>query len=40
MSDSLADGSLRFTLGRQTTEADIEQAAPIIIEAILTEAAL
>ena len=40
MSDELADGSLRFSLGRQTTEEDIETAAPLIIDAIRTEAAL
>lgn len=40
MGDSLADGSLRFSLGRQTTEADIERVAPMIIEAINAEAAL
>lgn len=40
MSDSLADGSLRFSLGRQTTVEDIERAAPLIINAIKAEAAL
>lgn len=40
MSDSLADGSLRFSLGRGTTEEDIEQAAELIIEAIKTERTL
>lgn len=40
MSDSLADGSLRFSLGRQTTSEDIERVAPLIIEAINAEAAL
>lgn len=40
MSDSLADGSLRLSLGRQTTAADIEAAAMLIAEAIRTEAAL
>ncbi len=40
MSDSLADGSLRFSLGRQTSGEDIERAAPFIIEAIRAEAAL
>lgn len=40
MGDSLADGSLRFSLGRQTTTEDVERAAPLIIEAIKTEAAL
>lgn len=40
MSDSLADGSLRFSLGRQTTAEEIERAAPLITEAINAEAAL
>lgn len=40
MSNSLADGSLRFTMGRQTTETDIERAIPLIVEAIRTEASV
>jgi cysteine desulfurase len=40
MSEDLADGSLRFSLGRQTTAEDIERAASLIVEAIKTEAAL
>ena len=40
MSDSLADGSLRFSLGRQTTVEDIDRAAPLIVEAVRAEAAL
>lgn len=40
MSDSLADGSLRFSLGRQTSEADVERAATLIAEAIGQERVL
>ena len=40
MSDTLADGSLRFSLGRYTTNEEIGQAVPLIIEAIKAEAAL
>lgn len=40
LSDSLADGSLRFSLGRQTTKEQIEIAQPLIIKAIREEAAL
>lgn len=40
MSESLADGSLRFSLGRHTTEQEIKRATPLIIEAIKAEAAL
>lgn len=40
MGESLADGSLRFSLGRQTTPGDIERAAPLIIEAIQAESKL
>lgn len=40
MSETLADGSLRFSLGRHTTDEEIDRAAPLIIEAIKTEAAL
>lgn len=40
MSETLADGSLRFSLGRQTSEKDVEQAASSIIAAITKEAAL
>lgn len=40
MSESLADGSLRFSLGRHTTDEEIDRAAPLIIEAIKTEAVL
>ena len=40
MTDSLADGSLRFSLGRHTTDDEIERAVPLIVEAIRTEAAL
>ena len=40
MSDSLVDGSLRFSLGRQTTKQQIDRAIPLIIEAIRTEAQL
>ena len=39
-SDSMADGSLRFSLGRQTTAVDIEQASTLIVEAIRHEASL
>lgn len=37
MGDSLADGSLRFSLGRPTTQEDIADAAERIIEAIGVE---
>lgn len=37
MSDELADGSLRMTLGRMNDESSIEQAASIIIEEIKRE---
>lgn len=40
MSAALADGSLRFSLGRHTTSEDIGRATPLIIEAIRAEAAL
>lgn len=40
MSDSLADGSLRISLGRQTTQEQVERAAQLIIDAIRTEGAL
>lgn len=40
MSETLADGSLRFSLGRHTEEQEIQQAVPLIIEAIRAEAAL
>lgn len=40
MSASLADGSLRLSLGRQTTEDEIDRAAGLIVEAIHAEAAL
>ncbi|MEO5499115.1 MAG: cysteine desulfurase family protein, partial [Candidatus Saccharimonadales bacterium] len=40
LSDSLADGSLRFSLGRQTTKQQIDEAVPLIVEAIRHEAAL
>lgn len=40
MADTLADGSLRFSLGRQTTNNDIERAVPHIVAAITKEAAL
>ena len=40
MSEALADGSLRLSLGRQTTEGDIERAAVHIVTAITKEAAL
>jgi cysteine desulfurase len=40
MIESLADGSLRLSLGRQTTEADVDQAAELIVEAITKERAL
>lgn len=40
MSYSLADGSLRLSLGRHTTESEIDRAAPLIIEAIRAEASL
>lgn len=40
MSEALADGSLRFSLGRQTTTQDIQRAVPLIVEAIRAEAAL
>lgn len=37
MSDSLADGSLRFTVGRHTTEELIDEAASIIVSVISKE---
>lgn len=40
LSDSLADGSLRFSIGRQTTKEQIQNVLPIIVEAITHEAAL
>ena len=40
LSDSAADGSLRFSMGRHTTKEQIEEAIPVIIEAIRHEAAL
>lgn len=40
MSEAVADGSLRFSLGRQTSEQDVEQAAAHIITAITKEATL
>lgn len=40
MGEGMADGSLRFSLGRHTTEEEIDRAAPLIIEAIKAEAAL
>ncbi len=40
LSDSQADGSLRFSLGRQTTKDDIEKAIPLIVTAIREEVAL
>lgn len=40
MSPSVADGSLRFSLGRHTTEEEITTVGPLIAEAIKTEAAL
>lgn len=40
MSETLADGSLRFSLGRQTSEKDVEQAAVHSISAIKKEATL
>jgi cysteine desulfurase len=40
MRATLADGSLRFSLGRHTTAEDIRRATPLIIEAIRVEAAL
>ena len=40
MSDTLADGSLRFSLGRQTTESEIDRAAELIVEAIRMESKL
>lgn len=39
LAPEVADGSLRITLGRHTTEADIEIAAEKIIEAVKKEAA-
>lgn len=39
MADSVADGSLRLTLGAQTTQADIEKGAAEIITAIKQEKA-
>lgn len=40
MSDSLVDGSLRFSLGHYTTKAQIDRAIPLIVEAIKTEVKL
>lgn len=40
MSEALADGSLRLSLGRQTTNDDIERAVNLISEAIAEERAL
>ena len=40
MSDELADGSLRISLGRNTTLEEIDDVAPLIAQAIRTEAAL
>ena len=40
MTDTLADGSLRFSLGRQTTEDEIDRAATLIVEAIQMESKL
>jgi len=40
LSDSMADGSLRFSLGRQTTDEDIERAGNLIVDAIRHEATL
>lgn len=40
MSDSLADGSLRISLGQGTTDEQIKMAVPLIIEAIRTESKL
>jgi len=40
MEESLSDGSLRFSLGRQTSEHDVDQASERIIEAIKLESAL
>lgn len=40
MRDSLADGSLRFSLGRKTTTKDIDRVAPLIVKAIKTEVAV
>lgn len=37
MSDQLADGSLRFSCGRFTTEKEIDAAIPLIIESIRQE---
>lgn len=37
MSDELADGSVRLSLGRATTEADIERAGKIIIDVLQQE---
>lgn len=37
MSDELADGSLRFTLGHPVSESDIDDASAIIIETLNTE---
>lgn len=39
MNEELADGSLRITLGRYTTEADIDRAASEIIEVVQQERA-
>lgn len=40
MAESLADGSLRLSLGRQTSENDVDEAAGRIIEAIKLESSL
>ena len=40
MDESLADGSLRLSLGRRTTLEEIERAVPLIVEAIQAEMAL
>lgn len=37
MSETLADGSLRLSLGRQTSPEDIERVAPLIVSAIKHE---
>jgi len=40
MSDSLADGSLRFSLGRLNDDEQVTRAIPLIVEAITKEAKL
>lgn len=40
LSDELADGSLRFSLGRQTSEHDVDRAAELITQAIKEERGL